>query len=129
MNKKHKMFSITTIIFFLVLLIFSITQRSNSFSQTQSDMNQKAYDNYIIYDRELNSIYEKLEAKLDTKQKNLLILSQIAWIKYREANTAVWTDQYKDGSIYPVLYFDRMTKMTKDRISELTEMMRETEGK
>lgn len=42
-------------------------------------------DKYLkLWDRELNVIYQKLLLKLNDEQKELLIDSQVAWLKYHE---------------------------------------------
>ena len=46
-------------IFLLLLLTFSI----NCFSQTQAEMNQKAYDIYDKADKKLNTVYQQILIK------------------------------------------------------------------
>ena len=64
-----------------ILFLFILIISASSFSQTQSEINEEAYNNYKKADKELNTVYQKIliEYKSDiefiknlkTAQKNL----------------------------------------------------------
>ncbi|MGV8125238.1 MAG: lysozyme inhibitor LprI family protein [Candidatus Xenobiia bacterium LiM19] len=128
--KKH------LIIFALAVFIFIATTafvqcRENAetqyliVAQSQSQMNRDAQDRYKKSDAELNNVYKQLISRVAKEQKNALIDAQLAWIKFRDANSACWASPNKGGSIYPLIYFGRMKKMTEARTAELRELMKE----
>ncbi len=68
---------------FLFLLFFNF----NSFAQTQSEINEEAYNNYKKADKELNTVYQKIliEYKSDIEFIKNLKTAQKIWITFRDA--------------------------------------------
>ena len=87
--------------------------------QTQTEMNICAGNAYKAADKVLNDVYQKLVAKLDDEEKAQLKEAQNAWLKYRDLNCEFVGDQYKGGSIRPMIYAMCLTDVTKTRTSEL----------
>src|SRR4051812_9935524 len=90
--------------FAAIIFLLSFT---NSFAQTQAEMNKQAYDSLQNADKELNDVYNKIlsDYKLDTGFVKNLKKSQGIWIKFRDAELLMKypeknTSYY--GSIYPV---------------------------
>jgi len=94
-------------------------------AQSQSQMNRDAQDRYKKSDAELNNVYKQLIYRVAKEQKDALIDAQLAWIKFRDANSACWASPNKGGSIYPLIYYGRMKEMTEARTAELRELMKE----
>jgi len=94
-------------------------------AQSQSQMNRDAQDSYKKSDAELNKVYKQLISIISKEQKDALIDAQLAWIKFRDANSACWASPNKGGSIYPLIYFGRMKEMTEARTAELRELIKE----
>jgi uncharacterized protein YecT (DUF1311 family) len=101
----------TSIMLILVLLLFGISvagqkQKDHpcSNAQSQVEMNQCAGETYKTADTELNQVYRKLVAMLDAEEKAQLKAAQTAWLKYRDANCEFVGDQFKGGSIRPMIY-------------------------
>lgn len=94
-------------------------------AQSQSQMNRDAQDSYKKSDAELNKVYKQLISNISKEQKDALIDAQLAWIKFRDANSACWASPNKGGSIYPLIYYGRMKEMTEARTAELRELMKE----
>ena len=88
-------------------------------AQTQAEMTQCAANAYKAADAVLNQVYPKLMALLDDGEKAQLKAAQTAWLKYRDANCDFVADQYKGGSMRPMIYAGCLEDVTKKRTAEL----------
>ena len=114
---------------FLVLLLiasaaFSVSAQEKKpepcpDAQSQFEMNQCAGKAYKAADAELNKVYQKLVAMLDEEEKAQLKAVETAWLKYRDANCEFVGDQFKGGSIRPMIYAFCLADMTRNRTAEL----------
>jgi uncharacterized protein YecT (DUF1311 family) len=107
---------------FLILTLGIIC--STSFSQTQSELNQKALESYKKADKELNTIYQKIlsEYKSDTLFIKNLKASQRIWITFRDAELNMKypeRDPNYYGSIQPTCVAMYLEQLTKERIKTL----------
>ena len=93
--------------------------------QTQTEMTQCAADAYKAADAVLNQVYRQLVAKLDDDEKAQLKEAQTAWLKYRDTNCDFVADQYKGGTMRPMIYAGCLADVTKNRTSELREQIKE----
>lgn len=115
--------------FTLIILLLSL----NSFSQTQAEMNQQAYDDFHESDDTLNEIYQAIlsDYKNDTLFINNLKKSQRIWIEFRDAEMEMKYPQYSDkfyGSIHPLCRATYLKELTDNRIQTLLNWVRGTEG-
>lgn len=104
-----------------LLLTFSI----NCFSQTQAEMNQKAYDIYDKADKKLNTVYQQIliKYKSDKLFVENLKKSQRIWITFRDAEMDMKYPNYPNyyhGSIQPTCRAIYLTELTESRIKNLT---------
>lgn len=88
-------------------------------AQSQAEMNDCAGREYKKADIELNQMYQKLVAMLDVDEKAQLKEVENAWIKYRDANCDFVADQYKGGTIRPMIIGYCLADVTRNRTSEL----------
>jgi len=88
-------------------------------AQTQAEMNICAGNEYKKADAELNQVYRKLVEMLDDAEKSQLKSVETAWIKYRDANCEFVADQYKGGTIRPMILGLCLADVTKNRTTEL----------
>lgn len=88
-------------------------------AQSQAEMNQCAGKAYKAADAELNKAYQKLAAMLDDEEKAQLKNVETAWLKYRDANCEFVADQFKGGSIRPMIYALCLGDMTRNRTAEI----------
>lgn len=93
--------------------------------QTQTEMTQCAADAYKAADKVLNQVYQNLVAKLDDEEKAQLKEAQTAWLKYRDTNCDFVADQYKGGTMRPMIYAGCLADVTKKRTSELRDQIKE----
>ena len=93
--------------------------------QTQIEMTQCAADAYKAADKVLNQVYQQLVAKLDDEEKAQLKEAQTAWLKYRDTNCDFVADQYKGGTMRPMIYAGCLEGVTKKRTSELRDQIKD----
>ena len=99
------------------MLLLSVS--FGSFAQTQAELNIKAGNEFKKADAELNKVYKTLMLKLNAKDKSLLIAAQRNWLKFRDSHCGFETNQYKGGSILPMVYSSCLTQTTRKRIADL----------
>ena len=116
--------------FAIVMLFVSLLVVASGFGQgakkapcsdanTQAEMNICAGKEYKAADVTLNRVYQQLVAMLEPEEKSQLKEAQTAWIKYRDTNCDFVADQYKGGSIRPMIYGLCLAEVTSNRTSEL----------
>jgi uncharacterized protein YecT (DUF1311 family) len=88
-------------------------------ADTQAAMNICAGQEYKTADAALNRVYQQLVAKLAAEEKVQLKDVQTAWLKYRDTNCEFVADQYKGGSIRPMIHGLCLADVTRNRTSEL----------
>jgi uncharacterized protein YecT (DUF1311 family) len=122
-----------TIIF---LLLFVLTngvgsgqRKKNNYPcanpMSQLEMNQCAGKAYRAADATMNQIYRKLVAMLDEAEQGQLKEVQLAWLKYRDANCEFVADEYKGGSIRPLIQATCLADITRRRTTELKTQIKE----
>ncbi|MBI1344230.1 MAG: DUF1311 domain-containing protein [Terrimonas sp.] len=111
----------------VLLMSFSLTL-CHLFGQTQLELNNKANEDFLKADKELNSVYKAIlkEYKTDTAFIENLKASQLLWIQFRDAEMLV---KYPNreigyyGSVQPICWSTYKTELTQDRISKLKQWL------
>ncbi|UVK40093.1 DUF1311 domain-containing protein [Mesorhizobium sp. AR10] len=75
---------------------------------------------YGAADARLNKAYKDLVGRNDDKTNKLLQTAQRAWIIFRDAECAYSTADSEGGSIHPMEVSECLTRLTNDRIKQLT---------
>src|SRR5262245_36440691 len=94
-------------------------------AQSQAEMNICAGKAYEAADADLNTAYRKLASMLDDGEKAQLKEAENAWIKYRDLNCEFVADQYKGGSIRPMIHGYCLADVTKKRTTEIKDQIKE----
>jgi uncharacterized protein YecT (DUF1311 family) len=89
-------------------------------ASSQPEMTECWRKEYKAADTKLNQVYRKLVLMLDDEEKSELKEAQTAWLKYRDTNCDFVANQYKGGTIRPMIYAICLTEMTESRTTELT---------
>ena len=89
----------------------------------QLELNECAEKEYQAADAALNKVYGQLMSKLDDSFKAKLKESELAWIKFRDANCEFVAFEVDDGQAYPMVYSGCLRAMTIDRTKELKERL------
>lgn len=87
-------------------------------AMTQAAMNQCAAQENEAADKELNTLYKQITARLkdNVEAKQLLVKAQRAWIGFRDAECSFSASGVEGGSVYPMIHNDCITTLTKARI-------------
>ena len=95
-------------------------------AQTTAEMRDCTGKEYKQADAELNRVYKQLMSKLeDEGHKTALKNAQQTWIRYRDTNCEYESYLNRGGTIYSVIYTGCLTRMTKERTTELREVLKE----
>ncbi|WP_085713125.1 MULTISPECIES: lysozyme inhibitor LprI family protein [unclassified Pseudomonas] len=96
----------------------------------QATMNQCAGQEYKAADKELNAVYQQITARLkdNAEGKKLLVSAQRAWIGFRDAECNFSASGVAGGSVYPLIYSNCLTSVTKVRTEALKQYLKCEEG-
>jgi len=94
-------------------------------AQSQAEMNICAGREYKKADADLNQVYQKLVAMLDVDEKTQLKDVETTWIKYRDANCDFVADQFKGGTMRPMVLGFCLADMTRNRTNELKDQIKD----
>jgi uncharacterized protein YecT (DUF1311 family) len=93
-------------------------------AQTQMELNDCQAREYKRADAALNTAYKQLMAKVeDAGERNALKASQLAWIKYRDANCEFESYLNKGGTMYSMVYDGCLTALTEERTRHLRDLL------
>jgi len=96
-------------------------------SQSQAEMNICWGKEYKAADAQLNKTYQDFMSKLDESEKIQLKSAQFAWLKYRDANCDFVADQYKGGTMRPMIAAICLADVTNARVNELKSQIKNRE--
>lgn len=96
-------------------------------AQSQAEMNICWGKEYKAADAQLNLAYREFASKLSPEESAQLKTTQLAWLKYRDANCEFVADQYRGGSMRPMVAAMCLADVTNARTSELKAQMKERE--
>lgn len=94
-------------------------------AQSQAELNDCWGKEYRAADVILNQVYRQLVSILDDEEKSQLKEAQMAWLKYRDANCEFVADQYKGGTIRPMIHAVCLGNMTQNRTTELRDQIKD----
>ena len=94
-------------------------------ASSQAEMNDCAGKEYKAADAALNQVYRQLVAMLDDEENAQLKEAQTAWLKYRDLNCDFVADQYKGGTIRPMIHGLCLADVTKNRTAELRNQIKD----
>jgi len=124
---------LTTSGLFLLILcatIFSQNQKGKdpcAHAQSQAEMTMCWGKEHKAADARLNEAYRRFMAKLNDEEKAQLKKAQLAWITYRDANCDFVADQYKGGTMRPMIAAICLAETTNNRTTELEAQVKERE--
>ncbi|MGG2018800.1 lysozyme inhibitor LprI family protein [Pseudomonas sp. AO-1] len=96
----------------------------------QATMNQCAGQEFKSTDKELNVVYQQITGRLkdNPDRKKLLVGAQRAWIGFRDTECKFSASGVEGGSVYPLIYSNCLTAVTKARIEALKQYLECQEG-
>ena len=96
-------------------------------AQSQGEMNMCWGKEYKAADAKLNKTYQEFVTKLDESEKVQLKNAQLTWLKYRDANCEFVADQYKGGTMRPMIAAICLADVTNARVNELKSQIKDRE--
>jgi uncharacterized protein YecT (DUF1311 family) len=96
----------------------------------QATMNQCASQQHAAADKELNTLYQQITTRLkgDPDRKKLLLGAQRSWIAFRDAECKFSASGVEGGSVYPLIYSNCVTELTKARVETFKTYLKCQEG-
>lgn len=120
------------LLFALAPLVFvASTQAADcSNAATQGEMNQCAAEENKAADHELNTLYKQITTRLkdNPETRQLLIKTQRAWVAFRDAECNFAASGVEGGSVYPLIYRNCTTALTKARVEAFKRYLKCEEG-
>ena len=90
---------------------------------SQMELNDTAGAVYAAWDAALNDVWQQLGAMLDAENFQRLTAAERAWIDRKEAAIHEASDLYREGSIYPLIYYSTAADWTRSRLFTLSEWL------
>ncbi len=87
--------------------------------QTTLDQNLCSSQEFQAADKKLNQVYQQLQPKLNSKQKQRLIVAQRSWLKFRDETCDYEMGQFEGGSVAASTYGYCRARVTKERVKDL----------
>ena len=96
----------------------------------QATMNQCAAQQHAAADTELNALYQLISMRLKGQpdRKKLLVETQRAWIAFRDAECTFSASGVEGGSLFPLVYSNCTTDLTKARVQTFKNYLKCQEG-
>ena len=98
-------------------------------ANTQYEMNQTAQWFYVIWDKELNSLWSRISSQADAQTKEQLLSEQRNWVSMKEEVTLEYISSREEGgSMYPVLQYGFWEEITRNRVYVLANELAKIKG-
>ena len=96
----------------------------------QATMNQCASLQQATADKELNTLYQQITSRLkgNPDGKKLLVGAQRSWVAFRDAECQFSASGVEGGSVYPLIYSNCVTELTKARVQTFKTYLKCQEG-
>jgi len=91
---------------------------------SQTEYNEYTNWQYILWDKELNSIWSRLKNKMAEGDFAKLTEEQRTWISDKEAAIADAGKEYEGGTMQPMAENMKGTELTKERVYKLAEYLK-----
>ncbi|MEG4088827.1 lysozyme inhibitor LprI family protein [Microcoleus sp. B3-A4] len=87
--------------------------------QTTQEQNTCSSQEFQAADRKLNQVYQQLQPKLNSKQKQRLIVAQRSWLKFRDESCNYEMGQFEGGTLAASTYGYCRARVTQERVKDL----------
>ena len=94
-------------------------------SLSQSEMNQKAQELYVLWDNALNDLWGKLQDSLSADEFDQLLDEQIQWIEDKEDAVEEAGKEFEGGSLQPLITNSKAAEITETRVYEFYELLKQ----
>ena len=114
-----------TLVIVPVVLVSSMSFADCNKNLNQTDLNICTAQEYKKEDQKLNKLYQAYTAKLGSAERKQFTEIQKSWVNYKDKDCQYAAQDYKGGSIYPMILNTCLTEKTKDRIDDLEDYLEE----
>lgn len=98
-------------------------------ANTQFEMNQTAQWFYVIWDKELNSLWGRISSQADARTKEQLLSEQRNWVSMKEEVTLENIGSSEEnGSMYPTQQYGFWEEITRNRVYVLANALAKIKG-
>ncbi|MNI00227.1 hypothetical protein D3C85_713380 [compost metagenome] len=99
-------------------------------ASNQATMNQCAAQQNAAADKELNALYQQITSRFkgNPDNKKLLVGAQRAWVAFRDAECKFSASGVEGGSVYPLIYSNCVTELTRARVQTFKNYLKCQEG-
>lgn len=96
-------------------------------ASTQTEMNEKSVELYVIWDDLLNDLWRELKDSLPEEEFQNLLEEQRAWIAEKEQAVNKAGEEFAGGTMQPMARNTKASELTKERVYELYEVLKQAE--
>ena len=97
-------------------------------AQSQMELNAQAGADLRKSDDQLNTVYNKLRAKISDAGKKNLQVAQQSWLRFRDQECEFETMRTVGGSIHSMIVAICLTRLTDQRVKDLEAQLNCQEG-
>jgi len=98
-------------------------------ANTQVEMNQSSKWFYVIWDKELNSLWSRISSQADAQTKEELLADQRNWVSMKEEVTLENIGSSEEnGSMYPTQQYGFWEEITRNRVYVLANALAKIKG-
>lgn len=98
-------------------------------ANTQFEMNASAKWFYVIWDKELNSLWSRISSQADAQTKEQLLAKQRNWVSMKDEVTLEYVGSSEEGgSMYPVQQYGFWEEITRNRVYILADALAKIKG-
>lgn len=112
----------------ILLLLMAAPAHAIDCNGTQSEMNECAASGYRQADAALNSVYQRLVARLTEPGRARLREAQRAWVAYRDEECDFMSSGVEGGSVQPMIAAMCLEAETRSRTAALRSILVCKEG-
>lgn len=87
--------------------------------QTTLEQSVCSSQEFDAADKKLNQLYQQLQPKLNSKQKQRLIVAQRSWLKFRDESCDYEAGVFEGGTLAAPTYGYCRARVTKERVKDL----------
>lgn len=95
---------------------------------TQVEMNEECYEEYQLWDDELNSLWEQIKVTLDESTYTSLLDEQRAWLQRKTFHVRACGSEAAGGSMQPMLESSGAAEITRVRCYLLAKVLADARG-
>ena len=97
-------------------------------SATQADMNNISGQEFMLWDDEMNSLWDRYYAAISEDSKETAQKEQTIWVEKKEIRVKAAGADFEGGSMQPLIENSKATELTRVRCYQLAQKLAEVTG-